>query len=98
MVNGLTTTLPLKISIDVLPVKVGGTSLRIIYGPDYDRPDNLKRLRKRCLGRKRSLALREFALSIERSERFVARQPLRKYHESVFGVLALESEPVDTKM
>ncbi|MBD2579590.1 polynucleotide kinase-phosphatase [Oscillatoria sp. FACHB-1406] len=72
--------------------------LRIIYGPEYSRPENLERLRQRGLGRKRSLALREFALGIEALERFVARNPLRKVHECTFGVLALESEPVDPRL
>ena len=44
-------------------VKVRGRNyLRIIYGPEYLLPANLERLRSRALGRKRSLALREFAL------------------------------------
>ena len=47
---------------------------------------------------KRSLALREFALGIEALERFVAGEPLRRVHECVFGVLALESEPVDPRL
>src|SRR5690606_22772399 len=33
----------------------------------------------------------------ENLERFVAREPLLRVHECVFGVLALESEPVDLK-
>ncbi|MEM8667219.1 MAG: polynucleotide kinase-phosphatase [Planctomycetota bacterium] len=76
----------------------GKEYLRIIYSPDYDSAENLPRLRKRNLGRKRSLALREFALGIESLERFVRREPLRKVHECVFGVLALESEPVDPRL
>jgi protein phosphatase len=76
----------------------GSEYLRIIYGPDYDTEENLSRLRKRGLGRKRSLALREFALGLEGLERFVRREPLRKVHECVFGVLALESEPVDPRL
>ena len=76
----------------------GREYLRIIYGPDYDTEKNLTRLRNRHLGRKRSLALREFALGIESLERFVGHQPLRKVHECVFGVLALESEPVDPRL
>ena len=80
-------------------VKVRGREyLRIIYGPDYDTQKNLDRLRNRHLGRKRSLAIREFALGVEALERFVAQQPLRKVHECVFGVLALESEPVDPRL
>jgi len=80
-------------------VKCRGTEyLRIIYGPDYSVPENLDRLRSRGLGVKRSLALREFALGVEALERFVRREPLRRVHECVFGVLALESEPVDPRL
>jgi len=50
------------------------------------------------LSRKRSLALREFALGVEGLERFVRKEPLRRIHESVFGVLALESEDVDPRL
>lgn len=76
----------------------GREYLRIIYGPDYDQPEHLTRLRRRGLGRKRSLALQEFALGIEALERFVKREPLRRVHECVFGVLAMESEPVDPRL
>lgn len=76
----------------------GPEYLRIIYGPEYTTPSQLDRLRQRGLGHKRALALREFALGIEALERFVARQPLHRVHECVFGVLALESEPVDPRL
>ena len=76
----------------------GREYLRIIYGADYDQEHNLSRLRNRGLGAKRSLALREFALGIEALERFVRKEPLRRVHECVFGVLALESEPVDPRL
>jgi protein phosphatase len=76
----------------------GPEYLRIIYGPEYDTPENLDRLRSRGLATKRSLALREFALGIEALERFVRHEPLRRVHECVFGVLALESEPVDPRL
>ena len=80
-------------------VKVRGREyLRIIYGPAYTRPENLSRLRERGLGRKRSLAMREFLLGVESLERFVAREPLRRVHECAFAVLALESEPVDPRL
>lgn len=80
-------------------VKVRGREyLRIIYGPEYTQPENLERLRRRGLAVKRSLALREFALGIEGLERFVRREPLRRVHECAFGVLALESEPVDPRL
>ncbi|MDE2509049.1 MAG: polynucleotide kinase-phosphatase, partial [Planctomycetota bacterium] len=76
----------------------GREYLRIIYGPDYTNSENLERLRSRGLGRKRALALGEFALGVEGLERFVRREPLRRVHECVFGVLALESEPVDPRL
>ncbi len=80
-------------------VKVRGREyLRIIYGPEYTLPGNLHRLRSRGLAAKRSLALREFALGLEALERFVHQEPLRRVHECVFGVLALESEPVDPRL
>ena len=72
--------------------------LCIIYGPEYTTPENLNRLRERGLAAKRSLALREFALGIEGLERFARREPLSRVHECVFGVLALESEPVDPRL
>ena len=76
----------------------GREYLRIIYGPEYTAPQHLERLRARGLSTKRSLALREFALGIEALQRFVEREPLRRVHECVFGVLALESEPVDPRL
>jgi protein phosphatase len=76
----------------------GREYLRIIYGPDYTAEENISRLRKRGLGHKRSLALGEFALGAEGLERFVRKEPLRRVHECVFGVLALESEPVDPRL
>ena len=76
----------------------GREYLRIIYGPEYTADDQLPKLRARGLSGKRSLATREFALGIESLERFVRREPLRRVHECVFGVLALESEPVDPRL
>jgi protein phosphatase len=76
----------------------GREYLRIIYGPEYTAEQHLSRLRSRGLGHKRSLALREFALGIEALQRFVAGEPLYRVHECVFGVLALESEPVDPRL
>jgi protein phosphatase len=80
-------------------LKVRGREyLRIIYGPEYTEEQNLDRLRRRSVGAKRSLAVREFALGIEALERFVGEEPLRRVHECCFGVLALESEPVDPRL
>jgi protein phosphatase len=80
-------------------LKVRGREyLRISYGPDYTEPENLARLRRRVVGRKRSLALREYALGLEALDRVARGEPLWRVHECVFGVLALESEPVDPRL
>jgi protein phosphatase len=42
--------------------------------------------------------LRDFALGHEALKRFAAREPLRRVHECVFAVLALESEPIDPRL
>jgi len=76
----------------------GREYLRIIYGPEYMLGDNLTRLKKRSLTKKRNLALHEFALGMEALERFVRKEPLYRVHECVFGVLAMESEPVDPRL
>ncbi|MGB0523766.1 MAG: polynucleotide kinase-phosphatase [Flammeovirgaceae bacterium] len=76
----------------------GKEYLRIIYGLDYDVFHKLERLKKRGLGRKRAMAIKEFTLGIEALNRFVRKEPLRRTHECVFGVLALESEPVDPRL
>jgi protein phosphatase len=76
----------------------GKEYLRIIYGPEYTAPQHMQRLRSRGLSGKRSLALREFALGVEGLDRFVRKEPLRKVHECVFGVMALESEPLDPRL
>ncbi|WP_172386831.1 polynucleotide kinase-phosphatase [Streptomyces sp. MNP-20] len=76
----------------------GREYLRIIYGPEYTRPENLAKLRGRVLGHKRSLAIREYALGVEALDRLAAGEPLWRVHEAVFAVLALESEPVDPRL
>ena len=76
----------------------GRKYLRIIYGPEYDAPEHLERLRVRNLDGKRNLALREFALGHEALLRFVAREPLRRVHECVFGLLTLESELTNPRL
>ncbi|MBB5939922.1 polynucleotide kinase-phosphatase [Streptomyces zagrosensis] len=76
----------------------GREYLRIVYGPEYTRPQNLERLRARHLGHKRSLALREYALGLEGLERLAEGEPLWRVHEAVFAVLALESEAVDPRL
>jgi protein phosphatase len=76
----------------------GREYLRIIYGPEYTEPDHMRRLKKRSLWKKERMALDEFALGMEALDRFVRREPLYRVHECVFGVLALESEPVDPRL
>ncbi len=84
----------------ILPgVKCRGREyLRLVYGPEYPLEGNLDRLRERGLNRKRSLALREYALGLEALDRFVLGEPLWRVHECVFSILALESEPVDPRL
>ncbi|SDH38281.1 polynucleotide kinase-phosphatase [Nonomuraea jiangxiensis] len=78
-------------------VKVRGREyLRIIYGPDYT--ESLDVLRRRFLGKKRSLALREYALGLEALSRLAEGEASWRVHEPVFAVLALESEPVDPRL
>ncbi|HLV80232.1 MAG TPA: hypothetical protein VKT32_08110 [Chthonomonadaceae bacterium] len=72
--------------------------LHIISRPEYTEPANLERLRQRSLHANRRLALREFALGAEGLERFVRKDPLRRVYECAFGILALESEPVDPRL
>lgn len=76
----------------------GREYLRIIYGPEYTAPEQMHKLKSRALGRKRSMALREYALGVEALQRFVKKEPLRRVHECVFGVLALESESIDPRL
>lgn len=76
----------------------GREYLRIIYGPEYTVQENLDRVKVRNVAKKRSLALREYALGIEALERFIKKEPLYRYHEPVFGILALESEPIDPRL
>jgi protein phosphatase len=94
----------------VVPAPPGGRSvqpglkcrgreyLRLIYGPDYTEPAQLARLRRRGLGRKWGLALREYALGVAALDRFTAGEPLWRVHELVFAILACESEPVDPRL
>ncbi|HEX6452748.1 MAG TPA: polynucleotide kinase-phosphatase [Trebonia sp.] len=78
-------------------LKVRGREyLRIIYGPDYT--EALDVMRDRHLGKKRQLAQREHGLGLEALTGFVEHAPLWKVHQSVFAVLALESEPVDPRL
>ncbi len=80
-------------------IKIRGREyLRIIYGPEYTSPENLVRLKERGLNAKRGLAMREFSLGVEALCRFTDKEPLRRIHQCVFGILAMESEPVDPRL
>jgi protein phosphatase len=80
-------------------LKVRGQDyLRLVYGPHYREPANLTRLARRNVSRKRSLALREYALGLEALDRFVTGEPLWRVHEATAAVLALESDPVDPRL
>jgi hypothetical protein len=76
----------------------GREYLRIIYGPEYTRPEQLERLRQRSLGRKRGLALREHGLGLAALDRLAEGAALWRIHELVFAILAAESEPVDPRL
>lgn len=76
----------------------GREYLRIIYGPGYTDPAQLTALRRRSLGRKRGLALREHALGLAALDAYAADAPLWRRHELVFAILACESEPVDPRL
>ncbi|GGN80813.1 polynucleotide kinase-phosphatase [Actinoplanes lobatus] len=76
----------------------GREYLRIIYGPEYTRPEQLDQLRRRNLGRKRSLALREHGLGLAALDRLAEGSPAWRVHELVFAILAAESEPVDPRL
>ncbi len=80
-------------------LKVRGREyLRIIYGADYTDASTLERLKRRNVGQKRSMALREYALGLEALRRASAGEPVWRVHQCVFGVLAMESEPVDPRL
>lgn len=80
-------------------LKVRGRDyLRIIYGPDYDLPENLARLRDRAIASKRGRAMKQFALGVEGLERLVRREPVRRVHECVFSTIALDSDPLDPRL
>ncbi len=80
-------------------IKVRGRKyLHIIYGMDYLLPENLKRLKKRNVGKKQRNALKEFALGLESVRRFVTKDSIDRIHECVLGTLALEEDPIDPRL
>jgi len=76
----------------------GKEYLRLIYGADYLQYENLANLKNRRLGKKRSLAMREFVLGEEALQRFVKKANLSKVHECVLGITALTSEWTDPRL
>jgi protein phosphatase len=80
-------------------LKVRGVDyLRIIYGVDYDLLENLERLRDRATRSKRARAIKEHALGVEALDRLVRKEPLRRVHECVAAILALESDLSDPRL
>ena len=77
----------------------GREYLRIIYGPEYTAPGEPGAAARSAAWR--ASARSRCASSPSASRRWSAssaREPLRRVHECVFGVLALESEPVDPRL
>lgn len=80
-------------------IKVRGQEyLRLIYGPDYLEEKNLERLRQRATDKKRIRAWREYILGLQALRLCSQEAPTWKVHQMVFGVLALESEPLDPRL
>ena len=80
-------------------IKVRGhAALRLIYGPEYDSPENIKKLRIRSLKTKRALALREFALGHEALYRFQERKTLNEVHQCILALIGLKSTPMDVRI
>jgi protein phosphatase len=72
----------------------GKEHLRLVYGPEYDLPENLVRMidREALADRRRKhrRILRQAALSVEAVERFVRQEELSRVRECVRAVLSLE--------
>lgn len=80
-------------------LKVRGPEyLRIIYGPEYTRPEHLSRLLERALAGKRTRALQEFRLGLEGLERLANGAGWASYHPYALGVLALEQGRIDARL
>lgn len=76
----------------------GREYLRIIYGPEYDLPQNLPHLKNRRTQGKRRMASTQFALGIEALKRFADGEPPHRYHQCVFAIMALDAEPMDPRL
>ena len=80
-------------------IKVRGREyLRIIYGMDYTAPSQLEKLKQRNVKHKMRNAMKEFLLSMEAVNRFVANESNARVFECVLASLALESEPIDPRL
>ncbi len=71
--------------------------LRLVFGPEYDLPENRLWLsERRALDQRRNNNRRiqkQWALSIEAVERFVAREAIERLEECIRGFLALDQDP-----
>ncbi len=91
---------PSDTSQRVLPVMRCRTParLRLLYGDDCLNPERIGAIRRRNVRRKRSLSFREHALAHEALQRFVDGEAHYRVHECIFGILALEEEPIDPRL
>ena len=76
----------------------GSEYLRSSYGPEYDTTEKSQVWKDRNVKVKRDLAIKEYTLGLESLDRFVHKEPLRRIHECIFGILAIESESVDPRL
>ncbi|MNV84539.1 hypothetical protein D3C71_1784180 [compost metagenome] len=65
---------------------------------DYLEPYNLIRLKKRSAGKKMEHAIKQFMLSIESVERFVAKEQVDRIHECIVASLSIDSDYVDPRL
>ena len=78
---------------------IDDTHLRLVYGPGYDREENLERLRAReaLTGRRTKFrkVLVQFDLSLGAVEKFVRGKPNHEVQAHIFAMLATDVAPVD---
>lgn len=79
-------------------LKVRGKEyLRLVYGLDYDLPENLEEHRKRRLKDIRQLTVRQLALGYESLKKFVEHQDVNSTYECIFALLSLQTQEIDPR-
>ncbi len=76
----------------------GPEALRLVYGLDYTREDQMEIVLKRNLTACRTQAAREWALALEWLRRWVGREPIWRRHECLVGMMAVRAEPTDPRL